>query len=99
VWHDPDFRECDVDAEATFTTTDPLPSDERVRPAELPAVEAMACVVHRGPPESIGGSCRMLLQWIDVNRRQIAGPERVHMIQRGGPGGADDIVELQVPIV
>jgi len=99
VWHDPDFREAEVDAEATFATTDPLPSDERVRRSELPAVEAMACVVHHGPPESIGSSCQTLLQWIDTNRRQIAGPERVRMIQRGGPGGADDIVELQVPVV
>jgi DNA-binding transcriptional MerR regulator len=99
VWHDSDFREVDVDAEATFTTSDPLPADERVRPAELPAVETMACIVHHGPPESIGGSCRALLQWIDANHRQITGPERVRMIQRGGLGGADDIVELQVPVV
>jgi DNA-binding transcriptional MerR regulator len=99
VWHDPDFRESDVDAEATFATADPLPADDRIRPSELPLAEAMACVIHHGPAESIGVTCRALVQWIDANRRQVIGPERVRMIQRGGPSGADDVVELQYPIL
>jgi DNA-binding transcriptional MerR regulator len=98
VWHDPDFREEEIDAEATFATTDPLPADDRVCSTELPLVETMACLVHHGAPDTIGAACRVLAQWIDVNRYQLAGPERVRLIERG-PTGATSVVELQVPVV
>jgi DNA-binding transcriptional MerR regulator len=98
VWHDPDFRETDVDAEATFTTSDPLPSDDRIRPGELPLVETMACVVHHGSTELIGTACRTLLQFVDGNDYKVAGPERVRMIERRDPASPDNVLELQLPI-
>jgi DNA-binding transcriptional MerR regulator len=98
VWHDGDFREECADAEATFATSDQLPADDRICASELPLVESMACVVHHGPADSIGSACRALLQWVDANGYQLAGPERVRMIERGGTNGAADVVELQVPI-
>ena len=95
IWHDPDFREADVDAEAAFVTADPLPPDAAVRERALPTVETMACVVHQGGPETIGGACMALANWIGANGYRVAGPERVHAIERNGPAS---IAELQVPV-
>lgn len=96
IWHDPDFREADVDAEAAFVTDDPLPPDAKVRERTLPAVETMACIVHQGAPETIGSACMALADWIEANGYRVAGPERVHAIERSGP---TSIVELQIPVV
>ena len=98
VWHDPDFREADVDAEATFATDDPLPASGAIQARELPAVATMACVVHQGQPATIGRACMALLTWVEANGYQVAGPERVQLLERGGDG-QDSVSELQLPIV
>ena len=99
IWHDPDYRASDVDAEATFATTDPLPPDEQIMPRTLPAVETIACVVHQGAPDTIGPACLALLSWVEANGYQVAGPERVRSIERYGPSGQDTLVEMQLPVV
>jgi DNA-binding transcriptional MerR regulator len=97
VWHDPDFREQDVDAEATFTTSGPLPPDAVVAARELPAVETMASVVHQGLLSSIGGACLALLGWVEANGYRLDGPERVRMIERSDDARAA-MSELQMPV-
>lgn len=98
VWHDPDFRESQVDAEATFATVDPLPPDEHVQAGVLPSVETMACVVYRGPAGEIGQVCQSVLNWVEANRYRIAGPERARLIERAMAEGQDSVVELQFPV-
>lgn len=98
IWHDPDFRETDVDAEATFTTDEPLPPDGQIRTGELAAVETMACVIHQGAAESIGRACRSVLTWIDANGYRVVGPERVRSLGEAGPVRSDSILELQFPV-
>jgi len=98
IWHDPDYREAGIDAEAAFATVDPLPPDAVVRARELPAVASMACVVHQGPPETTGRACMALLGWIETNGYGVAGPERVRLIERAERAGQDSVVELQVPV-
>lgn len=95
IWHDREYREAGIDAEAAFVSADPLPPGGAVRERELPTA-TMACTVHSGPTETIGEACMALLSWIETNGYQIAGPERVRAIERGGPNST---AELQVPIV
>jgi DNA-binding transcriptional MerR regulator len=97
IWHDPDFRETDVDVEATFATEDPLPPHADIRARVLPAAESLACVVYQGPPEQTGRACRALLAWIEANDYRVAGPERVRALERGGDG-QDSVAELQWPV-
>jgi DNA-binding transcriptional MerR regulator len=98
VWHDPDFREAGVDAEATFATEDPIPPDAQIRARELPAAASMACIVHQGPPDTIHRACMALLTWIEANDYRVAGPERVRALERGGRDGQDSVSELQWPV-
>lgn len=55
-----------MDAEATFATADPLPSDEQIVSRILPAIETMACAVHQGAPNTIGPACLALLSWVEA---------------------------------
>jgi len=98
VWHDPDFRETDVDAEAAFATADPLPPDDQIRASSLPAVDAMACVVHQGPPTTLGRACLALVNWIEANGYRVVGPERIRPLDPIGPIRFDSVVELQFPV-
>jgi DNA-binding transcriptional MerR regulator len=98
IWHDPDFREADVDAEAAFVTSGPIAAEEPVREIELPAAAAMACVVYRGPASGIGPACLAVLGWLETNGYRVAGPERVRSIERAPRPGEDDVVELQYPV-
>lgn len=98
IWHDPDFREAEIDAEATIASADPLPVDGPVQPRVLPAVERMACVAHQGPSETIGAGCRALLGWIETNGYRVAGPERVRALEPAGPGRREVVLELQFPV-
>ncbi|MDI3340259.1 MAG: TIGR03560 family F420-dependent LLM class oxidoreductase [Sphaerobacter sp.] len=77
IWHDPDFRETGVDAEAVLITEDPVRPEGRVRGRQLPAEAAMACVVHQGDPATIGLTCQALAAWIEASGYQITGPERL----------------------
>ena len=99
VWHDEEYRDENVDGEATFVTGDPLPEDKRVRQSELPAVENMAATVHHGSFDTIGGAYAALLGWIEENGYRVAGPNR-EIYLRGGneQGNPDYVTEIQFPI-
>lgn len=98
VWHDPDFREANVDAEAVFFTDDLIEPEGRVRGRELPAEEAMACVVHQGDVSTIGMTCQALAAWIEENGYQITGPERVVPLEPFRPGSPITVAEMQFPV-
>jgi DNA-binding transcriptional MerR regulator len=97
IWHDPEHRETDIQAEATFTSPEAPPPDGRVQPRELPTVETMACTVHQGSADTIGSACMALLTWLETNGYDLAGPERVLSLHRG-EDGEEAVSELQVPV-
>ncbi len=98
IWHETEFHEQGIDAEATFATADAVIPEGGVAGRILPAVETMACVIHQGTPETIGEGCQALLAWIEANDYELDGPERVVMLQRGGPAGAEMLAEMQFPV-
>jgi len=68
-----------------------------VQPRELPAVEMMACTIHRGTPTTIEAARAALLSWIEGNGYDIDGPERALSLQRGGED-EEMVTEIQLPI-
>lgn len=97
LWHESEYREQDVDAEAAFVTNDQAEDEERVVARVLPAVETMACVIHHGPIGTIGDGCQALLRWIEDNSAEINGPERV-VLMEGSMPGPNSVFELQYPV-
>ncbi len=99
VWHDPEFREDEIDGEAAFVTDDPLPKDAKIRESTLPAVGRMACTVHHGSFATIGAAYAALLRWIEENGYRVAGPHRELYLRGGGDQDDPDYVtEVQFPV-
>lgn len=89
-----------IDMEVAEPITKLIPENATVKVHELPAVEKMACVVHKGPFSTIGETSRALFEWIAENRYSVIGP--VREIYHKGDWVTEDtseyVTELQVPI-
>ena len=100
IYYDEGYRESDVDVEAAVPLSKDLPDRDRVKVRELPAVEEMACTVHKGSYDTFAEAYNRLLTWIEANGYRICGPNREVYIK--GPGlltkPSNYVTELQVPV-
>jgi DNA-binding transcriptional MerR regulator len=100
IYHDQEFREQDVDVEVAVPVAGPVPEGDRVKERELPAVEEMACIVHQGGYETVGGTYGALMAWIEANGYRMSGPVR-EVYVRGPESGGDPstyVTEVQLPV-
>lgn len=100
VWYDaPDDLPEEMRVAVIIPTDSDIPSTDRIQIGELPAVEQMASVVHRGSFATIGPAYETLLKWIEQNGYRLDGPSRGIYLQyeRGGDPN-EYVTELQFPI-
>lgn len=72
---------------------------DRVKLSELPAVESMACVVHKGSFANLGQAYAAAGQWIDEGGYRVVGPSREVYLQYDREGDpADWVTEVQFPV-
>ncbi len=99
IYHDPEFREEDVDVEAAIPIEGMLPDGGPVQSRELPGGQ-MACTVHQGSYEGIGEAYNAVMAWLEPNGYRVAGPVRENYLR--SPGDTDDptqfVTEIQVPV-
>jgi DNA-binding transcriptional MerR regulator len=99
VDHNEGYKERDVDLEVCEVIDAPLAETPRVRVYELPAVEQMACTVHRGPFNQLGQGYQALMHWADANGYRFCGHSREVYLQVGGSGDdAANVAEIQIPV-
>jgi effector-binding domain-containing protein len=100
VYHDMEYMEKDVDIEVAVPIANSIPTTDRIKVAELSAIEQAACLLHRGPYETIGESYKALMAWAETNGYQIAGPDREIYLQGPEPSRSPEefITELQLPV-
>lgn len=100
LYHEDEYRERDVDAEAAVPVAGSLPSGDRVTVHELPPVEEMACIVHQGSYDTVGEGYTQLMAWIEAQGYRISGPNREVYVK--GPGAdhepSDYVTEIQFPV-
>jgi len=100
VYYDEEFREEEVDIEIAVPVAGPVPAGDRVKPGELPGAEEMACIVHEGGYDTIGGSYGQLMAWVEANGYRMTGPVREVYLR--GPESGDDpsiyVTEIQLPV-
>ncbi len=100
IYYDEGYRETDVDVEAAVPLSKDIFEDDRVKVRELPAVEEMACAVHKGSYDTMGEAYNHLLTWIEANGYRVCGPNREVYIK--GPGlltkPSSYVTELQIPV-
>ena len=101
IWHDPEYREKDVDAEAGVYLKGAIPvNDSRVKVYELPAAKA-ASIIHQGAYNRLSESYDAILRCVEANGYSIASPIRELYLQCGQPVRQDDesyVTEIQIPI-
>ena len=97
VDHNDSYKERDVDLEVCEPIEAALPTTDRVKVRELPAVEQMACTVHPGPFNQLNQGYQALMQWADSNGYRFCGPSREVYLQAGGDE-ASNITEIQIPV-
>lgn len=99
IYHEKEFREESIDAEFAVPPAGKLPEGDRVKARKLPAVEQMACLIHEGSYQTIGSSYNHLMQWVEDNKYQPAGPVREVYLK--GPESGDEsgyVTEIQCPV-
>jgi DNA-binding transcriptional MerR regulator len=101
LYHDEEYRERDWDIEVCEPINVDLKTDGRVQVRTLPAVEKMACTVHKGGFLSISNAYDAILKWIDANGYHITGPYReVYLNPSTDDTGEDPntVTEIQYPV-
>ncbi|MEO0458475.1 MAG: MerR family transcriptional regulator [Cyanobacteria bacterium P01_A01_bin.114] len=100
IWHDAEYTEKDVDAEAIVIVPETLKGNGRIQVKSLPALETVAAIIHRGPYSALNQAYGALMQWIEENNYQIVGPNREIYLQGGAEqNNPDYITEIQFPVM
>ena len=76
IYHDPEYRERDVDLETATPVNTSLPESQRVKVRELPGIDLAAALIHKGGYDNIGQTYSALVSWIEANGYRITGANR-----------------------
>lgn len=101
LWHDPEFRDHDVDAEGGVYLKQQVAASGRVQVHELPPA-TVASTLHYGAFNRLNQVYDALLRWVGSNGYRVSGPIRELYLQLSMPVRQDDesyITEIQVPVV
>jgi len=101
VYHDPDYRERRIEAEAAVPLLRPVPPPPPGSPVtvyEMPGIEAVASAVHVGDVARVGRAYSALSRWIGANGYRIAGPSRMIAVRRNPDDAAAAVSEVQWPV-
>lgn len=108
IYYNVEYVEADIDMELgtpidQHTLKNSAPPDT-ITISELPAVETMACVIHKGDMWDIGQAMVALYSWIGAHGYASAGPYReLHLFWRELEIETERfqniVVEMQIPIV
>jgi DNA-binding transcriptional MerR regulator len=100
LWHDPEHKESDVDAEAGVYLQKPVPAGDGIRVYELPDCTA-ASIIHAGSYQRLPEAYDALLRWVVSNGYQVSAPIRELYLHSSMPVRQDDesyVTEIQVPV-
>lgn len=66
----------------------------------LQGVKRMACIVHKGRPETLQEAYEALNRWIEANRFQAGGPVREVFLNFGQTQAPEEqVIEVQIPLL
>lgn len=102
IYHDPDYREKDVDVELCAHTTKMGADGGGFTYRYTEAVERMACTMVYGPFGRIAGAFQSFAGWLAGHARYRMGPTSRQIVHRG-PWNEDDpenyLTEIQIPLL
>ena len=99
VYYDNEMREHDVHVGACMPFEGSLNEGEQVKVTELPAVETMASVIHRGSFSTLGQAYNAILRWIEANSYAISSFNReLNLEYERGGDQSKYVTEIQFPV-
>lgn len=100
MYHDGEYKESDIDVEICEAVVEARPETDGVTYKRLDAVPEAACVYHRGPYRTIGGSYKAVMGWIAQNGYEVADSPRESYIDGIWNKDSEDdwLTEIQVPV-
>jgi DNA-binding transcriptional MerR regulator len=100
LFHDLDTRDHSIAVQAGVLLPAQVAPAERVEVYQLPGVERMACVVHRGPyDETLIQANTAILKWIDANGYRTLAPTReIYLQYQVGGDPTRFVTEIQIPV-
>lgn len=100
LYHDGEYKESDIDVEICESVTDFAKDSDQVKFKKIEAVKTAACVIHKGPYNTIGLAYGAATKWIEENDYDIIGLPRESYID--GIWNKDNpqewLTEIQIPI-
>ena len=75
IYHDPEFREDDIDVEVAVPVSEPVEGTGRVVGGTL-AGGTVAFTLHVGPFDEVGNAYTALADWAQTHGHEMAGPPR-----------------------
>jgi effector-binding domain-containing protein len=100
LWHDPEHKESDVDAEAGVYLQACVAAADGIRIYELPPC-TVASIIHAGSYQRLPEAYDALLGWVASRGYQVAAPIRELYLHSSMPVRQDDesyVAEIQVPV-
>ncbi|MDJ0634293.1 MAG: MerR family transcriptional regulator [Xenococcaceae cyanobacterium MO_188.B29] len=99
IYHETKLRDRNIPVEVAAPIFQKIPSNEHIWVYELPGIETMACVVHKGSFSSLGQAYNKLIEWVEKNGYQVMGSTRELYLQYERDGDQSQYVtEIQIPV-
>lgn len=100
IYHDGEYKEKDIDVEVCEAVIKTCKDSEMVQYKTMDAVRTAACVLHKGPYQTIRDAYGFLFTWIKENQYDISGNPRESYIDGiwNKKSENDWLTELQIPV-
>lgn len=100
LYHDGEYKEKDIDVEICQAVVAPAPDSEKVKYKRIEGVPVAACIIHKGPYNTIGMSYSAVNRWIEENGYEIVGQPRESYLDGiwNKENPEEWLTEIQVPV-
>jgi effector-binding domain-containing protein len=106
IWHDPGYKESDVDGEAAFVIDTTIEgsnlaanASSRIKVYELTGYDTMASIVHHGSYKTLRNAYQNIISWIELNGYRCIAPNREIYLEYGPePDSESYVTEIVFPV-
>lgn len=100
IYHDGEYKECDIDVEICEEVTEKKQDSQLIQFKTLPAIPLAACVLHKGDYIHFPKAYRAVIRFIEENGYEIIGLPREQFIDGAWNKDSVDewLTQLQFPI-
>jgi effector-binding domain-containing protein len=98
ICYDTEYKERDVDVAVLVPIKKMVTGSDKVKVYELPGLEEAACVIHKGPYNTVSEGYGALMAWMEKNGYEPDGPDREIYITADDRDQSKNVTEIQFPV-